>query len=169
VVWTIPVFTPQPQSVTALRPVLIFHPAEGTGLSWPVANLQSMTTLSRIYCRHLLRKNLENRQAFGEVRASVAPLLDSVITGPFSRHPVEYMPCHRICRVIRDVFVLGSGSSRRRNAYDLHASTDACCLMSRSNCYQSELLISIQYSTASTFTRNRAETIQMRCDADKFD
>ena len=160
-VWTIPAFTPQPHSVTALRPVLIFHPAEGTGLSWPVANLQSVTTVSRIYCRHLLRKNLENRQAFAEVRASVAPLFDSVVTGPFFRVTLSNT-CRVICRVIRDVFVLGSGSSRRRNAYDLHASTDACCLMpamSRSNCYQSELLISIQYSTASTFTRNRAETI----------
>ena len=28
-------FTPQPQSVTALWPVLIFRPAEGRRLSWP--------------------------------------------------------------------------------------------------------------------------------------
>jgi len=30
-----PAFTPQPQSVTALWPVLIFHLAEGRKLSWP--------------------------------------------------------------------------------------------------------------------------------------
>jgi len=33
--WTIPAFTPQPQSVTALWPVLTFRPAEGRRLSWP--------------------------------------------------------------------------------------------------------------------------------------
>ena len=33
--WTIPAFTPQPQSVTALWTVLIFRPAEGRRLSWP--------------------------------------------------------------------------------------------------------------------------------------
>jgi len=33
--WTIPAFTPQPQSVTALWPVLIFRTAEGRRLSWP--------------------------------------------------------------------------------------------------------------------------------------
>ena len=31
----LPAFTPQPQSVTALWPVLIFHPTEGRRLSWP--------------------------------------------------------------------------------------------------------------------------------------
>jgi len=31
----IPAFAPQPHSVTALWPVLIFHPAEGRRLSWP--------------------------------------------------------------------------------------------------------------------------------------
>ena len=31
-----PAFTPQPQEITALWPVLIFHPAEGRRLSWPV-------------------------------------------------------------------------------------------------------------------------------------
>ena len=31
----IPAFTPQPQSVTALWPVLIFCPAEDRRLSWP--------------------------------------------------------------------------------------------------------------------------------------
>jgi len=30
-----PAFTPQPQSITALWPVLIFRPAEGRRLSWP--------------------------------------------------------------------------------------------------------------------------------------
>ena len=33
--WTIPVFTPQPQSITALCLVLISRPAEGRRLSWP--------------------------------------------------------------------------------------------------------------------------------------
>jgi len=31
----IPAFTPQPQSVAALCPVLIFRPAESRRLSWP--------------------------------------------------------------------------------------------------------------------------------------
>ena len=31
----LPYFTPQPQSVTALWPVLIFHPVEGRRPSWP--------------------------------------------------------------------------------------------------------------------------------------
>jgi len=30
-----PAFTPQPQSIAALWPVLISHPAEGRRLSWP--------------------------------------------------------------------------------------------------------------------------------------
>jgi len=30
-----PAFTPQPQSITAVWPVLIFRPAEGRRLSWP--------------------------------------------------------------------------------------------------------------------------------------
>jgi len=34
--WTIPAFTPQPQSITALWLVLISSPAEGRRLSWPV-------------------------------------------------------------------------------------------------------------------------------------
>jgi len=33
--WTIPAFTPQPQSITALWLVLISRPAEGRRLSWP--------------------------------------------------------------------------------------------------------------------------------------
>jgi len=33
--WTILAFTPQPQIVTALWPVLIFRPAEGRLVSWP--------------------------------------------------------------------------------------------------------------------------------------
>jgi len=33
--WTMPAFTAQPQSVTALWPVLISRPAEGRRLSWP--------------------------------------------------------------------------------------------------------------------------------------
>jgi len=33
--WTIPAFTPQPQSVTALWLVLIFRPTDGRRLSWP--------------------------------------------------------------------------------------------------------------------------------------
>jgi len=33
--WAIPAFTPQLQSITALCPVLISHPAEGRRLSWP--------------------------------------------------------------------------------------------------------------------------------------
>jgi len=32
--WTIPAFTPQPKSITALWPVLIFCPTEGRMLSW---------------------------------------------------------------------------------------------------------------------------------------
>jgi len=28
-------FTPQPQNITALWPILISHPAEGRRLSWP--------------------------------------------------------------------------------------------------------------------------------------
>jgi len=32
--WTIPIFTPQPQSITTFWPVLIFLPAEGRRLSW---------------------------------------------------------------------------------------------------------------------------------------
>jgi len=32
---TIPALTTQPQSITALWPVHIFHPTEGTSLSWP--------------------------------------------------------------------------------------------------------------------------------------
>jgi len=35
VVRTIPAFIPQPQSVTALWPLLIFSPTEGRRLSWP--------------------------------------------------------------------------------------------------------------------------------------
>jgi len=31
-----PAFTPQPQSITALWPVLISHPTEGRRLNWPV-------------------------------------------------------------------------------------------------------------------------------------
>jgi len=45
--WTIPAFTPQPQSVTTLWPVLIFHPTEGRRLSWPqwlVTNRGSLPT-----------------------------------------------------------------------------------------------------------------------------
>ena len=30
-----PAFTPQPQSITAVWPVLIFRPAKGRRLSWP--------------------------------------------------------------------------------------------------------------------------------------
>jgi len=33
--WTIPAFTPQPQSITALWLVLISHRAKGRRLSWP--------------------------------------------------------------------------------------------------------------------------------------
>jgi len=33
--WTMPAFTPQPQSITKLRLVLICHPVEGRRLSWP--------------------------------------------------------------------------------------------------------------------------------------
>jgi len=36
--WAIPAFAPQPQSVTALWPVLISHPTEGRRLSWPEGN-----------------------------------------------------------------------------------------------------------------------------------
>jgi len=36
--WTIPAFTPQAQSITALWPLLIFRPAEGRRLSWLVTN-----------------------------------------------------------------------------------------------------------------------------------
>ena len=35
--WTIPAFTPQPQSITALWLVLISRPAEGRRLRWPGA------------------------------------------------------------------------------------------------------------------------------------
>jgi len=34
--WTIPAFTAQPQSIVALRLVLISRPAEGRRLSWPI-------------------------------------------------------------------------------------------------------------------------------------
>jgi len=37
--YTIPGFTPQPQSITALWLVLISRPAEGRRLSWPIADL----------------------------------------------------------------------------------------------------------------------------------
>ena len=45
-----PAFTSQPQSVTAVWPVLIFRPAEGRKLSWPewlVTNRGGLPTRGR--------------------------------------------------------------------------------------------------------------------------
>jgi len=43
--WTIPAFTPQPQSITALWLVLISRPAEGRRLSWRVLVIWQQATL----------------------------------------------------------------------------------------------------------------------------
>jgi len=47
--WTIPAFTPQPQSITALWLALISRPAEGRRLSWP-RKLESTTVSCRCVC-----------------------------------------------------------------------------------------------------------------------
>ena len=65
--WDIPVFTPQPQSITALWLVLIPSPVEGRRLSWPERILSGMKTRqqkakfgerSRVHCKIRQRSRL---------------------------------------------------------------------------------------------------------------
>jgi len=62
--WTIPAFTPQPQSITTLSLVLISRPTEGRRLSWPtdVRHLICSTREGRLKTSPIPCNQLTNRR-----------------------------------------------------------------------------------------------------------
>jgi len=66
-----PAFTPQPQSVTALWPVLVFRPAEGRRLSWPE---WLATNRGGLPARRLVTHPSTNRRVTSLIETNALPL-----------------------------------------------------------------------------------------------